>query len=64
MADSWDDDEWDVPDLDLKLNLDGGAGSSGNAFDDEVDEVVVEEVQAATPAESTLAAKAKNIGHV
>ena len=60
MAD-WDasDDEWDAPDLNLGL----GTASSGNGgeFDDEVDEVEIEQVDISVPSEATEAAKAKKI---
>lgn len=56
---SWDDeDDWDVPTLDLGLNK---SGPGGDAFADEIDEVVVEEVTLTSPSEATLAAKAKKL---
>ena len=56
---SWDDDEdWDVPTLDLGLKK---SDSAGDAFADEIDEVVIEEVTLNGPSEATLAAKAKKL---
>ena len=62
MGDSWEEDEWDAPDLDLNLGAGGASGGgAGDAFDDEVDEVELEKVEIATPSEATLAAKAKKV---
>ncbi len=65
MADSWEDDDWDVPDLELnqgnEKSNEAPKDGEGGDFVDEVDEVELEKVEIATPSEATLAAKAKKI---
>ena len=57
MAQDWEDDEWDAPDLNLCLT----SSETTGAFDNEVDEVEIEKVEIAVPSEATQAAKAKKI---